>query len=127
MKQEWTIHLEYCSPRTFLKSQKYGLFKAQFLNPRCRDVKCGLMKKNQKQKSRSTVSLSTVPDTEIENMVAMKAAHTVKINLHNASASPHNETKAELGVCGGGANWAKNGATYILIKFSQLYYHFWSM
>ncbi len=35
MKQKWTLHVEYCSPRTFWKSQKYGLSKAQFLTPRC--------------------------------------------------------------------------------------------
>jgi hypothetical protein len=29
--------------------------------------------------------------------------------------TPHNGTKAELGVCGDGANWAKNGAPYISI------------
>jgi hypothetical protein len=27
----------------------------------------------------------------------------------------HNGTKVELGVCGRGANWAKNGAPYILV------------
>jgi hypothetical protein len=31
------------------------------------------------------------------------------------STPAHYGTKAELGVCGEGANWAKNGAPYILI------------
>jgi hypothetical protein len=31
----WTIPVEYCSPRTFQKSKKYGLPKALFLTPRC--------------------------------------------------------------------------------------------
>jgi hypothetical protein len=31
------------------------------------------------------------------------------------SALWHNGTKAELGVCGRGANWAKNGAPYVLV------------
>ncbi len=33
--KKWTIPVEYCSPRTFQKSQKYGLPKALFLTPRC--------------------------------------------------------------------------------------------
>ncbi len=30
MKKKWTIHVEYCSPRTFQKSKKYGFPKALF-------------------------------------------------------------------------------------------------
>jgi hypothetical protein len=33
--KNWTIHVEYCSPRIYQKSQKYGLPKALFLTPRC--------------------------------------------------------------------------------------------
>jgi hypothetical protein len=33
--KKWTIYEEYCSPRIFQKSQKYGLPKALFLTPRC--------------------------------------------------------------------------------------------
>jgi hypothetical protein len=33
--KKWTIYVEYCSPRIFQKSQKYGLPKALFLTPRC--------------------------------------------------------------------------------------------
>jgi hypothetical protein len=33
--KKWTIHVEYCQPRTFQKSKKYGLPKALFFTPRC--------------------------------------------------------------------------------------------
>ncbi len=33
--KKWTIHVEYCSPRIFQKSKKYGLPKALFLTLRC--------------------------------------------------------------------------------------------
>ncbi len=34
-RKKWIIHVEYCSPRTFLKRQKHGLPKAQFFTPHC--------------------------------------------------------------------------------------------
>ncbi len=33
--KKWTLYVEYCSPRIFQKSQKYGLPKALCLTPRC--------------------------------------------------------------------------------------------
>ncbi len=33
--KKWTIHVEYCSPRTIQNSQKYWLPKALFLTPLC--------------------------------------------------------------------------------------------
>ncbi len=48
-------------------------------------------------------------------MIILETFLTRYVRYPMMSATAHYGTKAELGLCREGANWAKNGATYILI------------
>jgi hypothetical protein len=48
-------------------------------------------------------------------MYVLPLAVEIHVGSGVPNATAHNGTKAELGTCGDGANWAKNGAPYILI------------